>query len=217
MGALILLLVLIAGTIGYRIIQGWTFLDSLFMTVITISTVGYSEVHPLSQAGRIFTIFLILGGVGTAFYILTSLVRYMLEGELGIRMGRQRMESKISKLHDHFILCGYGRVAEAIASSLKGHQTDFVVIEKTSENADKARRAGVLVIHDDATTDEVLRRAGIDKAKALIAAMGDDAANTYATLAARQLNATLPIIARASNLEAQKKAAAGWRPSCRST
>jgi voltage-gated potassium channel len=205
LGALVLLLILIAGTIGYRLIEGWTLFDSLYMAVITISTVGYSEVHPLSQAGRIFSIFSILGGVGTAFYILTSAVRYMLEGELGIRMGRQRMESKISKLHDHFILCGYGHVGEAVASTLKGHQADFVVIEKTSENADKARQAGFLVIQDDATRDEVLRRAGIDKAKAMIAALGDDADNTYATLAARQMNTAVPIIARASSPEAQKK------------
>jgi voltage-gated potassium channel len=204
-GVGILVLILVAGTIGYRIIEGWTLIDSLYMTVITISTVGYGEIHPLSTAGRVFTIILILVGVGTAFYILTSLVRYTLEGELGIRMGRQRMEAKISRLHNHFILCGYGRVGEVIASALKQLGADFVVIDQNEESADKARQAGYLVIQDDATRDEVLKRARIDIARALIAAFGDAADNTYATLAARQLKATLPIIARASDEQAKKR------------
>jgi len=109
-GVIILLLILIVGTLGYRLIEGSSLLDSLFMTITTVTTVGYREVFPLSRAGQIFTIFLILGGVGTAFYILTSMVRYIFEGELGIRIGRQRMEAKIRRLNDHFILCGYGRV-----------------------------------------------------------------------------------------------------------
>jgi voltage-gated potassium channel len=200
-----LLLVVFAGTIGYKLIEGWTFLDSLYMTVITITTVGYAEVHPLSPAGRIFSIFLILSGAGTVFYILTTLVRYMLEGEFGIRIGRQRMEDKIRRLSNHFILCGYGRVGEATASTLKEHKVRFIVIEISRENADKAREAGFLIIQDDATKDETLRRAGIDKAGALITALGDDADNTYTTLAARQLNPALPIISRATNIEAQKK------------
>jgi len=200
-----LLLVVVAGTIGYMLIEGWSFLDSLYMTVTTITTVGYSEVHPLSTAGRIFGIFLILGGVGTAFYILTSLVRYILEGEFGFRIGRQRMEAKIKGLRNHFILCGYGRVGEAISNTLKQQGAKFIVIERTSENAEKARQGGCLIIQDDATRDEVLREARIDRARALISALGEDADNTYTTLAARQLNTTLPIIARASSATAQKK------------
>jgi voltage-gated potassium channel len=204
-GVGLLLIVIFAGTIGYKIIEGWSLVDSLFMTITTISTVGYSEVHPLSTAGRIFSIFLILGGVGAVFYILTTLVQHIVEGEFGIRIGRQRMEAKIKKLHNHFILCGYGRVGEATAGALGQHKATFVVIEITQENADKARQAGFLTIQGDATKDEVLKRAGIDKAGALIAALGDDADNTYTTLAARQLNPTLPIIARANNMEAQQK------------
>jgi voltage-gated potassium channel len=204
-GVGILLLILVAGTIGYRLIEEWPIIDSLYMTVITISTVGYGEVHPLSTAGRIFSIALILSGVGTVFYIVSNMVWYMLEGEFGIRMGRQRMESKISRLHNHFILCGYGRVGEAVARALKEHEAEFVVIERTQEYADKARLSGFLTIQDDATKDEVLRRARIDKARALITATGDDADNTYTTLAARQLNPTIPIISRASSKEAEKK------------
>ena len=115
------------------------------------------------------------------------------------------MKAKIKKLQNHFILCGYGRVGEAIASALKQHKAKFIVIEITQKNADKAREAGFLTIQDDATKDEVLRRAGVDKAVALITALGDDADNTYTTLATRQLNPSLPIIARANNIEAQKK------------
>jgi len=190
---------------GYRIIEGWPFIDCLYMTITTITTVGYTEVHPLSTAGRIFSIILILSGVGTAFYILTALVQYMLEGELGIRIGRRRMEAKIKGLKNHFILCGYGRVGEAVANTLKQQGAEFVVIERTPENAEKSRQSGCLTIQDDATRDEVLRGARIDKARALITALGDDADNTYATLAARQLNNTVPIIARASSTAAQKK------------
>jgi voltage-gated potassium channel len=200
-----LLLVVVAGTIGYRLIEGWPFMDSLFMTITTITTVGYAEVHPLSTAGQIFTFFLILGGVGTAFYILTSLVRYIIEGEIGFRIGRQRMEAKIKKLHNHFILCGYGRVGETIARVLKQQSVEFVVIERNAETIKKAQQAGCLAILDDATKDESLKQARIDSARGLIAALGDDADNTYTTLAARQLNPTLPVIARASSTAAQKK------------
>jgi voltage-gated potassium channel len=200
-----LLLIVVAGTIGYRLIEGWSFMDSLFMTITTITTVGYAEVHPLSTAGQIFTVFLILGGVGTAFYILTSLVRYIIEGEFGFRIGRQRMEAKIKKLHNHFILCGYGRVGETIARVLKQQGAEFVVIERNAEAIKKAQQAGCLAILDDATKDESLKQARIDSARGLIAALGDDADNTYTTLAARQLNPTLPVIARASSTAAQKK------------
>jgi len=201
----ILLLVVIAGTLGYRFIEGWSFLDSLYMTVTTITTVGYSEVHPLSTAGRIFGIFLILCGVGTAFYILTSLVQYMLEGELGIRIGRQRMEAKIRRLNDHFILCGYGRVGQAIANILKQQDAKVVVIDRDRESINKAQEAGFLTIHGDATKDESLKQARIDSARSIIIALGDDASNIYTTLTAKELNAKLPVVARANNEEAQQK------------
>jgi len=201
----VLLLVVLAGTIGYKLIEGWSFLDSLYMTVITITTVGYAEVHPLSTAGQIFTIFLILGGVGTAFYILTSLVRYILEGEFGIRIGRQRMEAKIKRLKDHFILCGYGRVGQAIASILRQQEAKFVVIERDRETISKAQQAGCLTIHGDATKDELLRQAKIDSARGIIIALGDDAASIYTTLAVKELNSALPVVARANNEDAERK------------
>ena len=204
-GVGLLFLVICAGTIGYRIIESWPIFDCLYMTVITITTVGYGEIHPLSPAGRIFSIFLILSGVGTAFYILTTLVQYMLEGEFGIRFGRRRMEAKIKRLHNHFILCGYGRVGEAIAKALKQHGAEFVVVERNEEAIYKAQQAGCLTILDDATRDEALKQARIDSSRGLIAALGSDADNTYTTLAARQLNPKLPVIARASNEDAGGK------------
>ena len=200
-----MLLVIFSGTLGYIVIEGWSFVDSLYMTVITIATVGYTEVHPLSTAGQIFSIVLILSGVGTVFYILTTIVQRTLEGELGIRIGRQRMGAKVKKLRDHFILCGYGRVGQAIADSLKQQGAAFVVIDQNEKIVDKAQQAGCLTILGDATKDEVLRETRITDARGLIAAFGDDADNTYATLAARELNPTLPIIARASSDDARRK------------
>jgi voltage-gated potassium channel len=204
-GVIILLLVFVVGTFGYRLIEGWSFLDSLFMTITTITTVGYREVHPLSTAGRIFTIFLILGGVGTAFYILTSMVRYILEGEFGIRIGRQRMEAKIKRLNGHFILCGYGRVGRSIANILKQQEARFVVIDWDLDAVNKAQQAGYLTINGDATKDESLKQARIDNARGIIIALGDDGSTIYTTLAAKELNASLSIVARASNEDADRK------------
>jgi voltage-gated potassium channel len=204
-GVSILLLVIIAGTIGYKLIEGWSLLDSLYMTVITITTVGYAEIHPLSPAGRGFSIILILVGVGTAFYILTSLVWYMIEGEFGIRLGRQRMETNIRRLNNHFILCGYGRVGQTIANILRQQEAKLVVIDRDREAINKAQQAGYLIIHGDATKDESLKQANIDNARGIIIALGDDAASIYTTLAAKELNPTLPIVARASNEDAERK------------
>jgi len=201
----VLLLVVVAGTIGYRLIEGWSFLDSLYMTITTITTVGFAEVHPMSTAGRIFTIFLLLGGVGAAFYILTSLVRYIIEGEFGFRIGRQRMEVKIRRLNNHFILCGYGRVGQAIAHIFRQQEAKFVVIERDRETINKAQQSGCLTINGDATKDEFLRQARIDNARGIIIALGDDADIIYTTLAAKELNATLPIVARANNEDAERK------------
>jgi voltage-gated potassium channel len=204
-GVIILLLIVIAGTIGYRLIENWPILDSLFMTITTITTVGYREVHPLSTAGQIFSIVLILSGVGTAFYILTTFVQYMIEGELGIRIGRQRMEAKIKRLNDHFILCGYGRVGQAIANILKQQDAKFVVIDRDRETISKAEEAGFLTIHGDTTKDESLKHARIDSCRGVIIALGDDASNIYTTLTTKELNAKIPIVARANSEEAGRK------------
>jgi len=204
-GAIALLVILLAGTSGYVLIEGWAFLDALFMTVITISTVGYNEVHPLSHAGEAFSIALILISVGAVFYILTNVVRYFLEGEFRIRVGRQRMEAKIRKLNNHFILCGYGRVGQEIAHALSQEEVQFVIIELNEAGYRKAVENDYLAVNADATLNEVLDEVNISAARGLIAAIGDDAENTYAVLAAHGLNPSLPIIARASNKEAMNR------------
>ncbi len=200
-----MLLILLIGTIGFKLIEGWSWFDSLFMTITTITTIGFSEAFPLSRAGEIFTMFLVLGGVGTAFYILTSMVRYIFEGELGIIIGRQRMEAKIGRLNDHFILCGYGRVGQAIADILRQQDVKLVVIDRDDEAINRAQQSGHLTIHADTTLDESLKQARIENCRGIIIALGEDAANIYTTLAAKELNPALPIVARANNAEASRK------------
>ena len=199
------LVVLLAfGTLGYVIIESWNAFDAFYMTVITIATVGFSEVHPLSTAGRVFTIILTLGGVGTAFYILTSIVQATLEGEFGL-FRRRRMEARIKKLNNHFILCGYGRGGESIANTLKLPKAEFVVIDHSLNSYTRAVQQDCLTIMGDATSHEVLIHAGIERAKSLITAFGDDAYNTYAVLTARELNPKLVIIGRANNDDASRR------------
>jgi len=200
----VLLLLFAFGTGGYMVIEGWDFLDSFYMMVITITTVGFSEARPLSDAGRVFTIILALLGVGTAFYILTNIVQATLDSEFG-SFRRSRMEARIRKLDNHFVLCGYGRVGEAIADTLKQQKSDFVVIDHSLSSYTRAIQDGCLCIMDDATSHDVLKRAGIDKARGLITAFGDDAYNTYAVLTAREINPRLTIIGRANNNDAVRR------------
>jgi len=204
-GILALLATIITGTIGYEVIEGWSFLDSIYMTITTITTVGFSEVHPLSDPGRIFSIFLILGGMGGAFYALTGVITYIVEGNIGATWGRRRMENKITQLKDHFILCGFGRVGEEIASIFKEEEVRFVVIDNRPECTARAEQAGYLYVEGDATSDEILKEAGIEKARGLVAALGSDIDNTYITLSARGLFPSIFITARASDSEAEKK------------
>jgi voltage-gated potassium channel len=195
---------LVFGTLGYVIIEGWNYFDALYMTVITLVTVGYGETHPLSTSGRIFTMILSMGGVGAALYVLTGMVQATLEGEFGL-FRRRRMEARIKNLTDHFILCGYGRVGESIANTLKEQKTGFVIIENSLSSYTRAMQQDCMTIMDDATNHDVLKRAGIERAKGLITAFGDDAYNTYAVLTARELNPRLIIISRASNADAAKR------------
>jgi voltage-gated potassium channel len=204
-GICVLLSIVAIGVIGYRVIEGWPFFDALYMTIITITTVGFGEVHPLSAAGKIFTIFLIIGGVGGALYILTTMVQYILEGQFGITMGRRRMKAKIAKLKGHFILCGYGRVGQEIARTFSDERASFVIIENNEERLAKAERDGYVCLLADATSDEVLKGAGIERARGLVAALGSDADNTYITLSARGLRPDLLIEARSSSEEAEVK------------
>lgn len=197
--------IVVIGTIGYEVIEGWSFLDAIYMTITTITTVGFREVHPLSDAGRIFTIVLIIFGVGGALYVLTNIMGYILEGQFGITMGRRRMKNRIARLKNHYILCGYGRVGEEIAQAFSGEGVPFVVIDNDEQHVVKAEKEGYLCIFGNATSDEVLKEAGIERAHGLVAAVGSDADNTFITLSARELRPDLFIEARSSDHESEGK------------
>jgi len=194
----ILIIIVSLGIIGYMVIEGWSFVDALYMTVLTISTVGYGEVSPLSEEGRIFSIFLMVGGVGGGLYALSLFIQYLLEGEFGITMGRRRMKAEIAKLKEHFILCGYGRVGREIARIYREEGESFIIIESDESAVARAREDGYLCLSGDATSDEVLKGVKIGKARGLIAAVGSDVDNTYITLSARELHPELFITARAT-------------------
>jgi len=204
-GVCALLIIIAAGVIGYVIIESWSFIDALYMTIITITTVGYDEVHPLTTTGRIFSIFLIVGGVSGALYALTGIAGYIIEGHLGTTLGRRRMETAIAKLKRHFILCGYGRVGREIARLFAEENVPFVVIGKDRDSIADAEKDGHLYILADATDDEVLKQAGIERARGLVATVGSDADNVYITLSARGLRPDLFIEARASSSAAETK------------
>lgn len=197
--------IIVVGVLGYVIIEGWNFLDSIYMTVTTITTVGYREVHPLSDGGRIFSIFLMLGGVGGALYTLSGIVGYVIEGNLGTVWERRKMQKKINNLKEHFILCGFGRVGEEIARTFHEEEVPFIVIENKPECVARLEKSEYIYLEGDATTDDVLKMAGIERARGLIAAVGSDTDNTYITLSARGLCPNIYIEARASNEEAVTK------------
>ena len=190
------------GTIGYMVIEGWSFLDSLFMTVTTLTTVGYREVRELSSSGRWFTIILIIGGVGTMLYALSTGAKFILEGEIQELIGRRRLEKKIKELKDHYIICGYGRMGKIIAKELKGERVKFVVIEKNLVVHEKEE---AFVIEGDATQDDILKEVGIERAKGLISVLPTDAENLYVVLSAKGLNPNLFIVARAGEEGSEQK------------
>ena len=202
---ILLLGVIIAGTIGYIAIERWSFLDALFMTVITISTVGYEEVHPLSNGGRIFSSALIVGGVGVVLYSATAVVQYIIEGHFSDTFGRRRMKEKIEQLKEHIILCGYGRVGQEVARVFESEGVAFVIIDENEETIAKATENGYLSLHGEATNDDILEEAGIQKAKGLVTALDSDADNLYLTLSAKAMRPELFVVARGSNEESETK------------
>ncbi len=200
-----LIAIFVIGTVGYWLIEGWSLLDSLYMTAITISTVGYDEVEPLSRGGVIFSIVLIIFGVGVMFYTVTMIFQYVAEGQFGTTLWRRSMNERIEGLKDHYIVCGYGRVGREVTLHIKENQVPFVVIEKDQASVDAAIEEDCLCIRGDVTSDEVLKRAGIEKARALIASVGQDVDNVYVTLSARGFRSDIFIAARASNDDSERK------------
>ena len=204
--ALVMLSVVTAGgTAGYMTIEGWSAWDALYMTVTTVATVGFREVHPLSRAGQGFTLLLIVSGVGTAFYTATLLATAIVEGGLHRRFERRRIERMLEGLHDHFILCGYGRIGSMIAEEFDQQKVPFVIIERSPERVQSVLLRGWLAVAADASRDEVLERVGIHRARGLIAAVGTDAENVYTVLTARVVRPDLFIVARVESDDAEPK------------
>jgi voltage-gated potassium channel len=197
--------VVVVGTVGYMLIEGWGFLDALYMTVTTIATVGFAEVHPLSTGGMVFTVALILGGVGTILYGLGAMVEFVVKGELSGVFRRRAVKKQVDKLEDHYIICGYGRVGESVARHFAAHEARFVVVDSDPTSLARAEAEGFPVVAGDATGDEALDAAGIKKAKGLVATAGSDAVNIFVTLSARVLNPWLLIVARAGSEDTTSK------------
>ena len=200
-----LVLVIMVGTFGFMIIEGFSLLDALYMSVITISTVGFREVRDLSPAGQVFTIFLILAGLGTAAYALTSITSFVVEGEFKYLVRRRRMERKISELENHYIVCGAGKTGQHIVARMQRKGVLFVVIENDKDKVEELKERDILVIDGDASQEDVLRKAQINKAKGLISSLSTDAENVFTVLTARQLNTDLYIVARAIEENASVK------------
>jgi voltage-gated potassium channel len=202
----LLILITSGGTIGYIIIEGASFVDAFYMTVITISTVGFREVFELSAYGQVFTAFLIISSFGTFAYAISSLTRYVVGGEYRKYYREYRTMKESNKLNDHIIICGYGRVGKQVAEDLYSHGDSFVIIEndETIVNEEKFR-TDFLFLKGDSTSDETLQLAGVKRAKAIITCLPKDADNIYVVLAARECNKSILIVSRASYPSAVSK------------
>jgi len=201
-----LALVIAIGTGGYFLLEPeWSLLDAVYMSVITVTTVGFKEARPLDDTGRIFTLMLVLFGVGAFTYAATSVANYLIAGDLGGLLERRRMQDRVKKLSGHFIICGYGRMGEQVASELDREKNPLVVIESDQAAIEQATDADRAVVEGDACDDDVLRRAGVERARALIAVLDSDATNLMVTLSARAINPDLFIVARANTQLTQKK------------
>jgi len=193
---LVLLALVSLGVTGYTTIEGWSLIDALYMTIITLGTVGFKEVHDLSFYGKIFTITLIVFGVSVLGYIVGSLAQIMFEGQIQRIIGRKKVEKRIDSLNDHYIICGFGRIGQLICKEFAAKPIPFLVIEKLPEAHEKLHHEEYLHLRGDATEDETLLRAGIKRAKGLISVVTSDTENVYITLTARGLNPDLYILAR---------------------
>jgi voltage-gated potassium channel len=198
--SLFILLVLVSlGTTGYMSIEGWRFLDAFYMTVITLATVGFQEVHHLSDAGRVFTILLIVVGVTVLGYTVGKFAQIMFEGEFQRFLGRKKVEKTIEELRDHYIVCGYGRIGALICREFAAKPIPFVVVENNPEVIERFSEDNVPFLRGNATEDETLLKAGIRRAKGLVSVVTSDTENVYITLTARGLNPDLFILARSGD------------------
>jgi voltage-gated potassium channel len=197
--------ILLVGVLGYHFIERWSFFDALYMTIITLATVGYGETHPLSTAGRVFTMFLIMGGMGIILYGLTEITTFIVEGEMSGILRRRRMNQKINKLSKHYILCGWGNTGYYVLEELLRTRRPAVVVEKDLTKVNRLAEKGIFVIEGDATSDASLDSAGIRRAEGLIAALPTDRDNLFVVITARGLNPTLRIIAEIDEVSSRDK------------
>lgn len=193
------------GTAGFRIIEGYSWFEAFYMTLTTITTVGYQEIHSLSHAGRVFNSFLILFGVTAMFLAVGGMTQTIIELELQDSYGKRRKRRMIENLRDHFIVCGFGRVGRNACSEFERTKAPFLVIDRNEQRAARATNAGMLAMVADATQDDALRRAGVLRAKGLIAALPSDAENLFIILSAKALNPTLTVVTRVTEEEAGEK------------
>jgi len=200
-----LLSVMAVGVVGYMILSGFNFIDAVYMTVITISTVGYRELHPMNTEEKIFTIFLILTSISLFGYAVSAFTEAIASGVFFKQLKLKRVQQKIDKTKGHIIVCGYGRNGMQAIVKLKNYQKEFVVIEKDKELINALDEKGILCVEGDATTDEVLLKAGVENASNLITALPSDADNLFVVLTANQLNKNCRIISRASNESSYNK------------
>ncbi|MBE0607997.1 MAG: NAD-binding protein [Dehalococcoidia bacterium] len=201
----VLALVIIIGTVGYWLLAGLSVTDALYQTVTTISTVGFHELVPFDTRTKMFTIGLILSGVGSALYALTLVIEQTLSGDIRSHFYLKRMTMQIERLENHYILCGFGRVGQEIARQLRERAAAFVVVEQTAEHAERARAFGYLVIEGDASDERILNQANISRARCLLAASDSDAGTTYITLTAKSMNPTCYVVARVGYPQNQEK------------
>ena len=203
--ALALILIVAVGSGGYMIIEGWSFLDAFYMTVITLSTVGYTEVHNLSRAGELWTIAFIIGGLVTFGIVTAPLVEVAVEGTVRGYFRRRRMMREVDRMEGHYVLCGYGRVGREVAEDLAADGVSFVIVDQNESIVEECLADGYRAILGEASSDEVLEAAGTRRARGLIATVDSDADNVFVTLSARKMNPNLHIVARSNSDESSGK------------
>ena len=201
----VMVMVMLAGSTGYVVLEGYPWLDAFYMAATTMTTVGYMEVHPLSRAGRVFNLCYVLASVSTVLTTIGVITQIAIETQFGNITGRRRAKKMIDKISGHYIVCGFGRVGRGAASALKSNGQTVVVIDRRDDRMDWALRSGYLALLGDSTRDETLKEAGVERAKGMVAALATDAENLFAVISAKSLNGSLRVAARAAEDDAERK------------
>jgi voltage-gated potassium channel len=195
----------VAGTIGFHFLESLSLFEALYLTVITLTTIGYGDITPRTAAGQWFTMFLVVGGVFSFFYAATALIRAVVSGEVGAMLGKAHMERTLADINNHIIVCGYGRMGRLVCREFSQAGLPFVVIDRNTAALEDFEVPHGVALHGDATSDDVLKHAGIERARALLTVMASDADNLYATMSARLLNSKLFIVARVEEAHSEQK------------